>query len=381
MLETTSIDLSTTAVVLASEFPSHHDKTDIRRFIEYLIEHHRLGFVLCATEHASSSDVLENTKIRRIRTSVLHGMRLAELWLAGLFLKEILANRARIANVYIYYFSGAIIVALGAATVGIRVWIDFKSVPVKSLVLGKILRTLCAYVAHRCVFISPAIETSMFFGNPHIQRRTLPLGVDLTQMVSLAADGRSMRVLAERYGLRPCIRFVYLGILDRSRQLEDVLDAFLELAKEQESAQLLFIGGGPYLSTLKSRVDGSLSKFVVFTGPLEFEEAITLTACCHVGITYYPIRRYNVQPALKTLEYLSLGLPVIAVDTLGNRSYISHGANGWLIKDSKWSLHQTMKSILTNPDALERAHRYTKSVVASHDYTDIFSRSIPGIFA
>ena len=57
---------------------------------------------------------------------------------------------------------------------------------------------------------------------------------------------------------------------------------------------------------------------------------------------------YNIQPPLKTLEYLASGLPIVATDTAANRIFIKDGINGVLVSDDEESIFNGIDRLLSD---------------------------------
>ncbi len=83
-------------------------------------------------------------------------------------------------------------------------------------------------------------------------------------------------------------------------------------------------------------------------GSVPREQLFLSLADYDVGISYIPFGRYDTAPALKTLEYLACGLPVLATNTFGNRMFVRSGENGWLADDDPVSFASGIVDIVNN---------------------------------
>ena len=91
-----------------------------------------------------------------------------------------------------------------------------------------------------------------------------------------------------------------------------------------------------------------------------------------IGISYIPINEFfDRQPALKTLEYLAGGLPVIATNTAGNRLFIKHGYNGLLTGDDEDGLAQAIESLAADRKLREELACNSRGSVKDFDWTQI----------
>ena len=106
---------------------------------------------------------------------------------------------------------------------------------------------------------------------------------------------------------------VYVGGLQQGRGLEKLIDAFA-LFKDKQN-HLLLIGGGALHTQLGAQITKlGLSNIVHFTGWMDADEALRVTAACDVGVTLVePISRsYELALPSKLFEYMMAGIPVVS---------------------------------------------------------------------
>jgi len=86
--------------------------------------------------------------------------------------------------------------------------------------------------------------------------------------------------------------------------------------ERQIDAELLIIGDGPERRTLQARArELGVADRVTMTGWVPFEEVPVLLASAHVGLDTAPPTEVNHGSTMvKILEYLAVGLPVVASD-------------------------------------------------------------------
>ncbi|SNY51838.1 Glycosyl transferases group 1 [Arsukibacterium tuosuense] len=115
-------------------------------------------------------------------------------------------------------------------------------------------------------------------------------------------------------GIEKKCDLIYVGSMDKSRQLEKALDVVLKL---QPHASIWLVGQpSAYLQQRYQRYAG-----VRFTGPVANSQIPQLLNQARFGLNYVPdVYPYNLQTSTKLLEYAACGLPVI-----GNKnSWVSH---------------------------------------------------------
>jgi glycosyltransferase involved in cell wall biosynthesis len=99
--------------------------------------------------------------------------------------------------------------------------------------------------------------------------------------------------------------FVYLGSMDKKRQVEN----FLKFFKDRFTNKKILIIGTPstYLHSLFSNCDN-----IIFTGRVNYMEVPALLSLCEYGINYVPDQYpFNLQASTKLLEYCACGLKII----------------------------------------------------------------------
>ncbi len=172
----------------------------------------------------------------------------------------------------------------------------------------------------------------------HDRVSVVPMGVDLQRMTAPSepapvwscqqADGVPTDWQGCRVG-------VYLGTLDRNRELEVLIDATLMVVRTAPDFRLLIIGEadepadvGALRRYAESR--GAL-RWVHFTGRLPGGQALELAACAQLGLSPVPRNRLTeVGSPTKAVEYLACGLPVVCNDQPDQALVAQASGNGHL---------------------------------------------------
>lgn len=155
----------------------------------------------------------------------------------------------------------------------------------------------------------------------------LPPGVDFSAIPANPLE------IVNRDENSPC-RFVYIGSLDAIRNVDQMLAAFIK-AKQGSDITLDIYGDGTMKPSLELTVSAyQISDSVSLKGRVDRKTLLEALPSYDVGLAYIPGGIYDTAPALKTLEYLACGLPVLATDTFGNRMFVNSGKNGLLVDGS-----------------------------------------------
>ena len=96
-----------------------------------------------------------------------------------------------------------------------------------------------------------------------------------------------------------------------------------------------------------------------------------------LGLSYIPSGIYETAPALKTLEYLACGLPVLATNTHGNRMFVKQGINGFLADESLFA--QQIVEIVSQVE-LPEIRQNARVSVASFDWKKIVNERLLPVY-
>jgi glycosyltransferase involved in cell wall biosynthesis len=142
----------------------------------------------------------------------------------------------------------------------------------------------------------------------------VPMGVDERR---LSAD-RPVRRLP---GADGTVVLGYLGLLDRVRRIEFLLDVlrWLSVHGSGRAFRLVLVGGASTneeFDALRRTVeDMRLSPSVTMTGPLPMDQAWQRMETVHIGLSAIPRGDvFDVSSPTKAVEYIALGLPVVVND-------------------------------------------------------------------
>ena len=149
---------------------------------------------------------------------------------------------------------------------------------------------------------------------------------------------------------------VYLGTVEENRRLELALEAFATVLRVRPEALLLIIGNADEpgdiekLKTLAREL--GIASRVIFTGWLDMATAWQLVRAARVGFSPCPRGvLYDVASPTKAVEYMALGLPVVANDLPDQAFVIGRGLCTPLEPDA---FAAAMIELLSDPEAARR---------------------------
>lgn len=119
---------------------------------------------------------------------------------------------------------------------------------------------------------------------------------------------------------------VYTGRLEKSKQLKHLVAAWRPIVGRWPNANLWLAGQGPDRPALARQIESlNLTGRVTLVGT--FDEVDELLDAADLFVSPSP----QAAPSASLLEAMAAGLPVVAVDTPGNRNLIDDGREGLLV--------------------------------------------------
>lgn len=120
----------------------------------------------------------------------------------------------------------------------------------------------------------------------------------------------------EVLGLAGSRVIMYHGVLSPNRGIQNIIRAVELLSDEMNDLRFLVVGDGPGRGELESLAAAChIADRVIFTGHKPYSEIPRYIAAADVGILSFPnIQWWAVSSPIKLMEYLAMGLPMVATD-------------------------------------------------------------------
>lgn len=178
----------------------------------------------------------------------------------------------------------------------------------------------------------------------HVMKR----GVDVTRF---HPDKRTPGFF-RKYGGGDSFKFLFVGRVSKEKNLELLLDAFLELKAQGQSAELVIVGDGPHLDALKQRYNRA---DVLFTGYLGGDELAQAYASADVFV--FPSTTDTFGNVV--LEAQASGLASIVSNLGGPAEIVRHGQSGLVVDVCQPGSLRNAMALLQSDDDLRTslAHR------------------------
>lgn len=180
-------------------------------------------------------------------------------------------------------------------------------------------------------------------------------------------------------------RLVFLGEIGVQDCVERAVEVVSLLVNDRGlDVELLIVGDGPQRSAVEARA-GQLGvrDRVTITGWVAYEEVPALLASAHVGLDTAPLTDVNHgSTMIKILEYLAVGLPVVA-SALRETRVTGQAAVITVEDDSAEAFTEPLVDLLTHPDAWHAAAalaadrgRYLQWPAQAATLVDAYRRSV-----
>ena len=216
-------------------------------------------------------------------------------------------------------------------------------------------------------------------GIPERKMTPVPMGVDLEtaspENIVRADDPRlhGKRVVA------------YLGTLDPQRRIEVLLKMLALIVPLLPDVRLLLVGDtedAAHRAWLKAEVERlDIADYVIWTGWLPASEGWSYIRTAEIGLSPFP-RGFLLDSAspTKAVEYMALGLPVIANDSPDQAQVIEESGAGLCVPLEPAAFAEAVVSLLESPETRERMGRRGRQYVAEKRGYDSLSRSVAAVY-
>jgi len=156
-------------------------------------------------------------------------------------------------------------------------------------------------------------------------------------------DGEDRR---KKLGLSGKRVLLYHGILSPNRGIQNVIRALDLLRDEFPDLIFLIVGDGPGRSEFEDLVRTlKLTKKVQFVGRVPYSDIANYVRCADLAVLPFPdIEWWAVSSPIKLMEYLAVGIPIVATDIEAHRFVVEKTGGVVLAKNEQ-------------PESLERALR------------------------
>ena len=183
--------------------------------------------------------------------------------------------------------------------------------------------------------ITPALAESVA---PVLKRLNTRIGIweSGVNLEHFSPEARSKNMRRE-LNLTGKTVLLYHGVMSPNRGLQNLILAFTMLTPRYPDMRLLLVGDGEGRTELQSLAERSwLADKVLFVDPVPYDQIGKYVASADIGVLPFPdISWWAVSSPIKLMEYLAMGLPVIATDITAIRHVVSRTGGAILAPDNR----------------------------------------------
>lgn len=185
-------------------------------------------------------------------------------------------------------------------------------------------------------------------GIPAAKMTVVPMGVDWERLTQFLSSRPSEPMAGNS------LKLIYMGTMDRSRRIEVLLAALNNIREQFPKVHLILAGDTAdvaqraFINDEINRLQ--LSSHVTYTGWLPMESAWELASQSIIGLSPYPRGELldSASPT-KTIEYMAIGLPVVANDQPDQRTMLQLSGAGLSGPYDTESMTKLITELLQNP--------------------------------
>jgi glycosyltransferase involved in cell wall biosynthesis len=206
----------------------------------------------------------------------------------------------------------------------------------------------------------------------------VPMGVDLEAVTELPLPHNNPALTNKRV-------IVYLGTLDKTRHIELLFDMLARIRLEIPNVLLVLAGDTEdtsHRAWLKQQAENAkVADAVLWTGWLVMEEAWRYVVSAEVGLSPFPRGLLlDMASPTKAVEYMALGVPVVANDNPDQAQVIAESGAGVCVSLTAEAFAQATLGLMNHSANRVRMSVLGKRYIAIHRNYNKISQSIAGYY-
>lgn len=192
--------------------------------------------------------------------------------------------------------------------------------------------------------------------------KPVPMGVDMASMTTLPEPHNNPALTNKRV-------IVYLGTLDKTRQIELLFDMLARIQLEIPNIILVLAGDtedASHHAWLKQQAEiANVADAVLWTGWLAMDEAWRYVVSAEVGLSPFPRGLLlDMASPTKAVEYMALGVPVVANDNPDQAQVIAESGAGLCVPMTAEAFAQAAISLMKDPASRARMSALGKAYIS-----------------
>ena len=177
-----------------------------------------------------------------------------------------------------------------------------------------------------------------------------PIFLETTTYNTLNLSSWSENSIIMKYNNINCYNILFMGRIDRSKGIFELIYSFKLLLKEYNNINLIIAGRGQDEEEMRLLIENEKINNIVITGFVQGEEKSKLLKKSHIFV----LPSYSEGMPNSVLEAFAYGLPIVTTKVGGLIDIFKEPENGVFaeIKDIN-SLSEAIKYLISNPNILE----------------------------
>jgi len=225
---------------------------------------------------------------------------------------------------------------------------------------GKFEECITRYILRKADLIFPIskwMETELIKeGIPTTKMMPLPLGVNTESFTPFVGAEK----IQAKYSLIDSKVIIYLGTMQKIRQLDVLIHSLARLKRGRQNIKLLMVGDGDGRNDLEKLVcDLELENSVIFFGRVPYFEVPQFIAAADVAVSPIPpLDIYKVSSPSKMFEYMGIAKPVIANEEIPEHREVIEKSGGGILEMGRRGREWVVKNRSYEILAIQVEERY-----------------------
>jgi glycosyltransferase involved in cell wall biosynthesis len=174
-------------------------------------------------------------------------------------------------------------------------------------------------------------------------------------------------------GSRPGdLKLLSIGRLVFRKGFQEIIQALDLVKQERSDFQLDIVGYGRDEAAIRAALDASTVRdHVNLRGRVEYERLSE----CYLGADAYLFYGRREGSSLAMIDAAAYGLPIVASDHPGNRTFVRHGENGFLVEHGNHrALADGVLELLRNRERIAEFGRKSRALAEEYSWSRIAER-------
>jgi len=244
--------------------------------------------------------------------------------------------------------------------------------------LGRLSRFILTRLLHQADLILPISkwlkEDLIKQGIEESRMMPLPEGINIKTFIS-----KNTQEIRQKYSLDNFKVMIYVGIMDKARQLSMLIHAFSVVRGSKDNVKLLMVGDGNDRENMEELAQElGIKDDVIFAGLVSHSEIPEFISAADIGISPVPpFSFYKVSSPIKLFEYMAMGKPVVANEEIfEHREVLEQSDGGILVPFTEEALANAIIELLNNPERAIKMGQQGREWVAQNRNYEILAKQL-----